>query len=146
MIRRYTLAEMGAIWSESARFEQMLRVELGVARAQSARGLIPAAAFETMEARARVDVDRIAEIERTTDHDIIAFVSQVAEAICVAGHDALHHRPAPAVIPETLKPALMPTPGRVIVPASAPRIWYSAWRKGPVAVMLANAALKGERE
>ena len=81
MIRRYTLAEMGAIWSESARFEQMLRVELAVARAQTARGLIPAAALEAIETRATVDVDRIAEIERTTDHDIIAFVSQVAEAV-----------------------------------------------------------------
>jgi adenylosuccinate lyase len=81
VIRRYTLAEMGAIWSETARFEQMLRVELAVARAQSKRGLIPSAALEAIESRARVDVERIAEIERTTDHDIIAFVSQVAEAI-----------------------------------------------------------------
>jgi adenylosuccinate lyase len=81
MIRRYTLAEMGAIWSETARFEQMLRVELGVARAQAARGLIPAAALDALETRARVDVDRIAEIERTTEHDIIAFVSQVAETV-----------------------------------------------------------------
>jgi adenylosuccinate lyase len=81
MIRRYTLAEMGAIWSESARFEQMLRVELAVARARSKRGLIPAAALEVIETRAKVDVERIAEIERTTDHDIIAFVSQVAETI-----------------------------------------------------------------
>jgi len=81
MIRRYTLAEMGAIWTEAARFEQMLRVELSVARAQSRRGLMPAAALEVIESRARVDVDRIAEIERTTDHDIIAFVSQVAETV-----------------------------------------------------------------
>ena len=81
MIRRYTLAEMGAIWSETARFEQMLRVELAVARAQSARGQVPAVALEAIEGRARVDVERIAEIERTTDHDVIAFVSQVAEAI-----------------------------------------------------------------
>ena len=81
MIRRYTLPEMGAIWTEAARFEQMLRVELAVARAQSGRGLIPTAALEAIESRARVDVDRIAEIERTTDHDIIAFVSQVAETI-----------------------------------------------------------------
>jgi adenylosuccinate lyase len=81
MIRRYTLAEMGAIWSETARFEQMLRVELAVARAQAARGLIPATALEAIETRARIDVDRIAEIERTTEHDIIAFVSQVAETV-----------------------------------------------------------------
>ncbi len=81
MIRRYTLAEMGAIWSEAARFEGMLRVELAVARAQAARGLIPAAALAAIEARARVDVGRIAEIEQQTDHDVIAFVSQVAETV-----------------------------------------------------------------
>jgi adenylosuccinate lyase len=85
MIRRYTLAEMGAIWSEQARFEAMLRVELAVARAQSARGLIPADALAALESRARVDVERIAEIERTTDHDVIAFVSQVAEAVGAEG-------------------------------------------------------------
>ena len=81
MIRRYTLPEMGALWSDEARFQFMLRVELAVARAQASRGLIPAEAFQTIEARARVDVDRIAEIEKTTDHDVIAFVSQVAEAV-----------------------------------------------------------------
>ena len=81
MIRRYTLAEMAAIWSEAARFEHILRVELAVARAQAARGVIPAAALEAIESKATIDVDRIAEIERTTDHDIIAFVSQVAESI-----------------------------------------------------------------
>jgi adenylosuccinate lyase len=81
VIRRYTLAEMGAIWTERARFEQMLRVELAVARAQVARGLVPAEALAAMEERAAVDPERIAEIEKTTDHDVIAFVSQVAETV-----------------------------------------------------------------
>ena len=81
MIRRYTLPEMGAIWSEPARFEAMLQVELAVARAEAARGLIPADALAALQSRARIDVDRIADIERTTDHDVIAFVSQVAEAV-----------------------------------------------------------------
>ena len=81
MIRRYTLPEMGAIWTEQARFEQMLRVELAVSRAQAARGVVPEDALAAMEARAAIDPDRIAEIERTTDHDVIAFVSQVAETI-----------------------------------------------------------------
>ena len=81
MIRRYTLPEMGEIWSDEARFGSMLRVELAVARVQAARGLIPAEALEALETRARVDVARIAEIERTTDHDVIAFVSQVAETV-----------------------------------------------------------------
>ena len=81
MIRRYTLPEMGAIWTERARFEQMLRVELAVTRAQAARGVVPADALATIEARAVVDPERIAEIEKTTDHDVIAFVSQVAESV-----------------------------------------------------------------
>ena len=81
MIPRYTLPEMGAIWSEAARFEAMLRVELAVARAQTARGQIPPDALVALETRSHVDVDRILEIERTTDHDVIAFVSQVAEAV-----------------------------------------------------------------
>ena len=81
MIRRYTLPEMGAVWSEEARFEHMLRVELGVSRAQARRGRVPHDALAAIEARAKVDVGRIEELERTTDHDVIAFVSQVAESI-----------------------------------------------------------------
>ena len=85
MIPRYTLPEMGALWTDQARFEAMLLVELAVARAQARRGLIPADALAALEASARVDVARIAEIERTTDHDVIAFVSQVAESVGPSG-------------------------------------------------------------
>ena len=81
MIRRYTLPEMGALWTDQARFDRMLRVELAVARAQSARGQIPPDALAALEAKATVDPERIAEIEKTTDHDVIAFVSQVAESV-----------------------------------------------------------------
>jgi adenylosuccinate lyase len=81
VIRRYTLPEMGAIWTDEARFGHMLRVELAVSRAQARRGRVPHDALAAIEARATVDVDRIEELERTTDHDVIAFVSQVAESI-----------------------------------------------------------------
>jgi len=81
VIRRYTLPELGAIWSDQARFERMLEVELAVCRAQAARGMVPPDALAAIETRAAVDVDRIEEIERTTDHDVIAFVSQVAETV-----------------------------------------------------------------
>src|SRR5205823_2746755 len=81
VIKRYTLAEMGAIWTESARFKRMLAVEVEVARAQARRGTVPGDALAAIESRARVDVDRIAEIEQTTDHDVIAFVTQVAESV-----------------------------------------------------------------
>jgi adenylosuccinate lyase len=72
---------MGAIWSDQARFEHMLAVELAVSRAQARRGRVPTDALATIEAKATVDVARIEELERTTDHDVIAFVSQVAESV-----------------------------------------------------------------
>ncbi|TMD29387.1 MAG: adenylosuccinate lyase [Chloroflexi bacterium] len=81
MIPRYTLPEMGAIWADEARFAAMLRVEIAVARAQANRGLVPGSAVAAIEAKATVDVGRIAELERSTDHDVIAFVSQVAETV-----------------------------------------------------------------
>jgi adenylosuccinate lyase len=81
VIPRYTLPEMAAIWSDEARFGAMLRVELAVARAQVRRGQVPADALNVIEGRARIDVPRIAKLERTTDHDVIAFVSQIAESI-----------------------------------------------------------------
>jgi adenylosuccinate lyase len=85
VIPRYTLPEMAAIWAETARFERMLEVELAVVRAQVSRGQVPADALVAIESRARIDIERIAEIEKTTDHDVIAFVSQVAEAIGAEG-------------------------------------------------------------
>ncbi len=81
MIARYTLPEMAALWSDEARFEHMLRVEIASLHALRATGLVPAAAVEAIEERARVDVARIAELERTTDHDVVAFVNQVAETV-----------------------------------------------------------------
>jgi adenylosuccinate lyase len=81
MIPRYTLPDMGANWSDRARFERMLEVEIAVCRAQARRGLVPAEALAAIEGRAAVDPARIAEIEQTTDHDVIAFVSQVAESV-----------------------------------------------------------------
>jgi adenylosuccinate lyase len=81
VIPRYTLPEIGAVWSEEARFEQMLLVEIAVTRAQAARGQVPADALAAIEQRARVDVKRIAAIEQTTEHDVIAFVTQVAESV-----------------------------------------------------------------
>src|SRR5688572_32406134 len=72
---------MGALWTDQARFEHMLRVEIAVLRVLAAEGAVPREAVAAIESRARIDVERIAELERTTDHDVIAFVSQVAESV-----------------------------------------------------------------
>jgi adenylosuccinate lyase len=81
VIARYTTPEMAELWGDAARFEHMLRVEIAVLRALAARGEVPADALAAIEQRARVDVARIAELERTTDHDVVAFVTQVAETV-----------------------------------------------------------------
>jgi adenylosuccinate lyase len=81
MIPRYTLPEMGAIWSDEVRFERMLEVELAVAEAQARRGLVPGDALGAIRAHAAVDVARIRELEQTTDHEVVAFVNQLAERI-----------------------------------------------------------------
>jgi adenylosuccinate lyase len=85
VIGRYTRPEIAAIWNEEAHFTYMLRVELAALHALARRGVVPQAAVETIEQRARIDVERIAEIEKTTDHDVVAFVTQVAELAGEAG-------------------------------------------------------------
>jgi adenylosuccinate lyase len=79
MIQRYTHPEMGAIWSEQRRYETWLEVELAATDAMAASGLVPAEAARELRARAAFDVARIEEIERTTQHDVIAFTTAVAE-------------------------------------------------------------------
>ncbi|MGI8929651.1 MAG: adenylosuccinate lyase, partial [Candidatus Limnocylindrales bacterium] len=81
MIPRYTQPEMAAVWTDEARFQHMLRVELASLHALASRGTVPVQAVEAIEQRGRVDVVRIAELEKTTDHDVVAFVNQVAETV-----------------------------------------------------------------
>jgi adenylosuccinate lyase len=81
VIGRYTTPEMGALWSDASRFEHMLRVEVAVLQALADAGQVPPEALAAVEARATVDIDRINEIEATTDHDVVAFVTQVAETV-----------------------------------------------------------------
>ncbi|HLL72213.1 MAG TPA: adenylosuccinate lyase [Pyrinomonadaceae bacterium] len=81
MINRYTLPEMGALWSEAAKFQKWLDVELAVCEVHAEMGTIPKDALAEIKARARFTVERINEIERTTDHDVIAFTTALAENI-----------------------------------------------------------------
>ncbi len=81
MIQRYTHPEMGAIWSEQRRYDTWLEVELAAADAMADVGLVPADAARELRARAAFDIHRIEEIERTTQHDVIAFTTAVAEKV-----------------------------------------------------------------
>jgi adenylosuccinate lyase len=81
MIRRYTNPEMGAIWSERRRYETWLEVELAATDVMADAGIVPAEAAKELRAKAAFEVERIEEIEATTQHDVIAFTTAVAEHV-----------------------------------------------------------------
>jgi adenylosuccinate lyase len=81
MIPRYTLPDMGALWSERNKFQKWLDVEIAVCEVHAEMGTIPREALAEIKAKASFTVERINEIERTTDHDVIAFTTALAENI-----------------------------------------------------------------
>jgi adenylosuccinate lyase len=81
MIPRYSRKEMEAIWSAQNRFQKWLEIEIFACEALAKRGDIPREALRTIKAKARFDIDRIDEIERTVKHDVIAFLTSVAEFV-----------------------------------------------------------------
>jgi len=81
MIERYTLPEMGAIWSEENKYRKWLEVELAVCEAWARLGQVPPAALRNIKKKAGFSVERIEEIEKVVKHDVIAFLTSVAEHI-----------------------------------------------------------------
>ena len=81
MIARYTHPEMGRIWSDQRRYETWLLVETAAADAMAAAGIVPAHAARDIRERGGFDIARIDEIEQTTQHDVIAFTTAVAEKV-----------------------------------------------------------------
>ncbi len=81
MIERYTLPEMGAVWQLHNKFQKWLDVEVAVCEVHGEDGTIPAAAVEEIRSKASFTVERINEIEKVTDHDVIAFTTNLAENI-----------------------------------------------------------------
>ncbi len=81
MIGRYEVPEIQALWSEESKFRTWLEVELAVCGVWKERGVIPTHAYEDIRARASFDIRRIDEIEQEVQHDMIAFVSSVAETV-----------------------------------------------------------------
>src|SRR6185436_15440702 len=81
MIQRYTHPEMGRIWSDQRRYETWLLVETAAAEAMAVAGMVPAEAAREIRERGAFDVARIETIEQTTQHDVIAFTTAVAEHV-----------------------------------------------------------------
>ncbi len=85
MIERYTLPEMGTLWTDAYKFKTWLQVEIAVCEAQAELGYIPSEAVETIKATATFDPARILEIENEVRHDMIAFLTNVNESVGDAG-------------------------------------------------------------
>jgi len=81
MIPRYTSKEMGRIWSEENKFNKWLEVEKAVASAQAELDVIPREAADDINKKARFEILKINEIEKKTNHDVIAFLTNVSSHI-----------------------------------------------------------------
>lgn len=81
MIERYTYPEMGAIWTLQHEFEVMLDIEIAACEAMAELGQIPKEAAKNIREKAKFDLTRVKEIEKVTNHDIIAFLTNVAEYV-----------------------------------------------------------------
>jgi adenylosuccinate lyase len=81
MIARYTKPQMGALWSDENKYRTWLTVELAACEAHARMGHIPPAALETIRQKAGFDIKRIEEIEEQVRHDVIAFLTDVAEHV-----------------------------------------------------------------
>jgi adenylosuccinate lyase len=81
MIPRYTRPEMGKIWSDENKYNIWLEIELLACDANSEIGIIPKDIADTIRQKAKIDAKRIAEIEETTKHDVIAFLTNLEESI-----------------------------------------------------------------
>ncbi|HHL72363.1 MAG TPA: adenylosuccinate lyase [Bacteroidetes bacterium] len=81
MIERYTLPEMGAVWQEENKLATWLRVEILACEAQAELGNIPQEALRIIQEKAAFDPARVLEIENTVKHDVIAFLTNVAEYV-----------------------------------------------------------------
>ncbi len=81
MIERYTLPEMGRVWAEENKLANWLKIEILACEAWAKLGRIPVEAVETIKAKAAFDITRVKEIEAEVRHDVIAFLTNVAEHV-----------------------------------------------------------------
>ncbi|KAB2881407.1 adenylosuccinate lyase [bacterium] len=81
MITRYTRPEFGKIWSDENKFQKWLDVEIAVCVAQAELGLIPQSAIDSIKNKAKFNTSRVLEIETEVKHDVIAFLTNVAEYV-----------------------------------------------------------------
>ncbi len=113
MIERYTRPQMGALWTLEHKFQTWLQVELAVCEAWCELGVIPAEAMAAIRATAGFDVARILELEETTRHDVIAFLTAVEERVGEAAR-YIHLGCTSSDIVDTANALLLREAGRMI--------------------------------
>ncbi len=114
MIDRYTREEMGRIWSLENKFKKWLDVEIAICEAWHQLGYIPSKDMEEIRAKAGFDVNRILEIEETTKHDVIAFLTSVEERVGPASR-YIHLGCTSSDIVDTANSLLLKEAGQIIL-------------------------------
>ena len=125
MIDRYCRPEMAAVWADERRLALWLEVELAATRARESRGEVPAGTVERIRSCTRIDLPRMLAIEAEVHHDVIAFLSMVAET---AGDDArhLHTGMTSSDLVDTALACQIQEAGRVLV-AEIHRLRHACW-------------------
>ncbi len=114
MITRYTRPEMGNIWEDKFKYEIWLKIEILACEARANAGQIPKEDVETIKEKAKFDVKRILEIEETTKHDVIAFLTNIAEYVGpVSRH--IHYGMTSSDILDTTLSYQMKTAGEILL-------------------------------
>ena len=114
MIDRYTRKEMGEIWTLERKFRVWLEVELAICEGWHAMGVIPAADMATIREKADFELDRILELEETTKHDVIAFLTAVEEKVGPSAR-YIHLGCTSSDIVDTANAVLLTRAGRIIL-------------------------------
>lgn len=114
MIERYTLAEMGKIWQDEFKFSTWMQIEILACEARAELGEIPQEDVDIIKTKAKFDVKRILEIEETTKHDVIAFLTNVAEYVGPAARH-IHYGMTSSDILDTTLSYQMKTAGELLL-------------------------------
>ena len=114
MISRYTLPEMGKIWEDEFKFSTWLKIEILACEARYEMGEIPEADLKAIKEKSSFDIKRILEIEETTKHDVIAFLTNVAEYVGPASRH-IHYGMTSSDILDTTLSVQMKTAGEILM-------------------------------
>ncbi len=114
MIERYTREEIGSVWTPEAKMEAWLKVELAATDAWAAEGVVPAEAAAACRERAAFTVEAVNERERITNHDVAAFIDEVAESIGEEGR-WIHYGLTSSDVLDTALGTQITDAGRILV-------------------------------